>query len=117
MTVELILRFPHQLHSGCHGVLSKRVYIRNLYGNRDGRVPQRLGAEAASFRPFTGDIDRRVSDHELGVRDAVPDLEPELLFGSQGTFVEVNRFGGISESNSWGCSRAHGCDGFGYAGH
>src|SRR5215469_9719848 len=117
MTIELILRFTHQLHSGRYGVLDKRVHIRNLNRNRDWRISQCFRAEAASLRPFPSDINRRVSDHELGVGDAIPDLETELLLGSQSTFVELNRFARVSESNSWCCSRTHSCNGFGNGRH
>ncbi len=76
----------------------KCIYIRDLDGNRNGRVSQRLGAEAASLGPFAGYIDGGIADHQLGGGMLPPNLETERFFGTQSTLIELNRLGRISES-------------------
>ena len=97
MSVELVLGLTDQLHTFRHGMFRKRIYIGDLDGNRNRRVPQRFGAEATSFGPFAGHINGRIADHEFGVRNGIPHLKTELLFRTQSALVELNRFGRISE--------------------
>src|SRR5215472_1844216 len=98
MSVELVLGLTHQLHTFRYGVFGKCVYIWDADGDRDWRMPQCFRTETAAFRPFASDVDGRIADHQLGVRDAVAHLETEGFLGSQSALVELNRFGRISKS-------------------
>src|SRR5208337_5617733 len=93
VAVELISRRTHELHAFRHGMFRKCVYVRDLDGNRNGRVSQRFSAEAAALGPFAGYINGRIADHQFGMRDAVANLETEYFLRSQSTLIELDRFG------------------------
>ena len=117
MSVKLVLWSTHEFHPGCYGMLSKRIHIGYLHRHPDRRLSESFGAEAASLGPLASYVDARLANSELGVRNGIAHLETEHFFRSQRFLVKLNRFHRISESQSGGCGRAHGCDGFGYGRH
>ena len=80
-------------------------------------MPQSFRAEPATLRPLVSQVDGGISYGHLGVRDLAPHLKAERFFCAKSFLIEGDCLGGISECQFWGCSRAHGCDGFGYGRH
>src|SRR6516165_8142333 len=101
MSVELVLGGAHDLHTGCLGMLHKCIHVIDPDGNGNRRITQRFSAEAASLGPLASDIDGRIADHKFGVRDTSANLKTECFFCPQSLLIKLNRFGRISERQSW----------------
>ena len=98
VSVELVAHRTRQFGARRDCVLDESVHVSHIDLHADRRVPQRLGAVAAPFRPLFREHDDRISNHHLRMADTHFVLEAECFLGSESIFVEFDGFGCVLEA-------------------